>query len=121
MRLKLADFGLATELQATQIDGGRAKIVKDSGGSPSFMAPESIETKDGRTTRHVSSFEVDIWSVGVVCFTALAGESPFAAGDAEVTYKRILDNEYEFPDNVNISDDARDCIDRILRTDPSDR
>jgi len=121
MQLKLADFGLATELQATQIDGGCAKIVKGSGGSPAFMAPESIKAKDGRITRHAPSFEVDIWSVGVVCFTALAGRSPFAASDVEATYGRILDNEFEFLDDVDVSDDARDLISRILRTDPSDR
>lgn len=121
MQLKLSDFGLARELQATQTNGGCATIAKGSGGSPAFMAPESIKTRTGRTTRHTPSFEVDVWSVGVICFNTLVGKSPFATDDNEVTYQRILDNEYDFPDDIGIAEDARDLIGRLLRTDPSDR
>ena len=51
----------------------------------------------------------------------ILGKSPFATDDAEVTYQRILDNEYDFPGDIDISKDARDLIGRLLRTDPSDR
>ena len=121
MQLKLSGFGLARELQATQTNGRSVTIAKGSGGSPAFMAPESIKTKAGRTTRHTPSFEVDVWSVGAVCFNTLVGKSPFATDDADVTYQRILDNEYDFPGDIDISKDARDLIGRLLRTDPSDR
>ena len=126
MQLKLSGFGLAVELQATRANGGRAAIAKGGSGLPAFTAPESIKTKAGRTTCHTPSFEVDIWSVGAVCFNNLVGKSPFATNDAatndaEVTYQRILDNDYDFPDGNDISDDGRDLIDRLLRTDPSDR
>ena len=121
MQLKLSGFGLAVELQATRTNGRSASITKGGGGLPAFTAPESIKTKAGRTTCHTPSFEVDIWSVGAVCFNNLVGKSPFATNDAEVTYQRILDNDYDFPDGNDISDDARDLIDRLLRTDPSDR
>jgi serine/threonine protein kinase len=122
MQLKLADFGLAKELQATQTNGGRTTIVKGGSGSPAYMAPESIKTKGGRANRHLPSFEIDVWSVGVVSFSSLVGRTPFVnAGDVDATYQRILDNDYEFPEGIDISKDARDLIDRLLRTDPSDR
>jgi serine/threonine protein kinase len=121
MQLKLSGFGLARELQATQTNGGCTNIAKGGGGSPAFMAPESVKTKAGRTTRHAPSFEVDVWSVGVVCFNALVGKSPFATDDTEATYQRILDNEYDFSDGADISEDARNLISRLLQTDPSDR
>lgn len=62
MQLKIGDFGLATKLD---FDGERKKTIC---GTPNYIAPEILESKDGH------SYEVDIWSLGVIIYTFLIGK-----------------------------------------------
>jgi polo-like kinase 1 len=67
------------------------------------------------------SYEVDIWSLGVIIYTLIIGKPPFETTDVKATYDRIKKNNYSFPDHVAISDPAKDLITRILSKDPSRR
>lgn len=51
----------------------------------------------------------------------IIGKPPFETNDVKTTYKRIRMNNYSFPDNVTITDLARDIITKILNNDPSIR
>lgn len=82
MELKLGDFGLATKLE---FDGERKRTIC---GTPNYIAPEVLEGKKGH------SFEVDIWSFGVIMYTLLIGKPPFETSDVKTTYKRIKMNMY---------------------------
>lgn len=106
MEIKLADFGLATKLE---FDGDRKRTVC---GTPNYIAPEILEGKHGH------SYEVDIWSLGVIIFTLLIGKPPFETSKVKTTYRRIKDNAYGFPEHILISDEARDLVTRILNLDP---
>jgi len=53
MEIKLGDFGLATKLE---YEGEKKKTIC---GTPNYIAPEILEGKG-------HSYEVDIWSVGVI-------------------------------------------------------
>ena len=65
---------------------------------PTFLiAPEILQSKNGH------SFEVDVWSTGVIIYTLLVGKPPFEAKDVEATYKRILTNSFTFPENQQLS------------------
>ena len=64
---------------------------------------------------------MDIWSIGVIIYTLIIGKPPFETSDVKTTYKRIRMNAYNFPDNVAISDSARDLITQILNNDPAKR
>jgi polo-like kinase 1 len=64
---------------------------------------------------------VDIWSIGVIIYTLIIGKPPFETQDVKTTYKRIRMNAYNFPDQVAITDAARDIITQILNNDPSKR
>jgi polo-like kinase 1 len=97
MEVKIGDFGLATKLE---FDGERKRTIC---GTPNYIAPEVLEGKQGH------SYEVDI------------GKPPFETSDVKTTYKRIRMNAYSFPENVPISDAARDLITKILNSDPSKR
>lgn len=107
MKLKVGDFGLAAKLQ-NEIE--RRMTVC---GTPNYIAPELLEGKKGH------SFEVDIWSTGVVMYTLLVGKPPYQSKDVKSTYKRILANSYSYPENITISNEARTLISRMLEVSPS--
>jgi polo-like kinase 1 len=109
MEVKIGDFGLATKLE---FDGERKRTIC---GTPNYIAPEVLEGKQGH------SYEVDIWSLGVIIYTLIIGKPPFETSDVKTTYKRIRMNAYNFPENVAISDQARSLITLILNNDPSKR
>lgn len=48
-------------------------------------------------------------------------QPPFETPDVKATYKKIKNNQYGFPDNVPISDAAKQLITRILNLDPMRR
>ena len=98
MQIKIGDFGLATKLE---FDGDRKRTIC---GTPNSIAPEILEGKQGH------SYEVDIWSLGVIIYTLLIGKPPFETSDVKTTYKRIKMNAYSFPEHVQISQQSRDLV-----------
>ena len=54
-------------------------------------------------------------------FALLCGKPPFESKDVKSTYRRILDNNYSFPENCNVSDNSKDIIRSLLRTKPDER
>lgn len=60
------------------------------------------------------SFEVDIWSLGVIMYTLLVGQPPFETSDVKETYSRIRNNVYEYPMSGSVSATAKDLISRML-------
>ena len=77
MEIKLGDFGLATKLD---FDGEKKRTIC---GTPNYIAPEVLEGKSGH------SYEVDIWSPGVIIYTLIIGKPPFETTDVKATYRRI--------------------------------
>jgi polo-like kinase 1 len=51
----------------------------------------------------------------------LIGKPPFETSDTKTTYNRILKNNYSFPTNTPISEEAKDLIKKILVLEPSKR
>ena len=109
MELKVGDFGLATKLE---FDGERKRTVC---GTPNYIAPEILEGKTGH------SFEVDVWSLGVIMYTLIIGKPPFETNNVKETYKRIKLGNYSFPENALISEPAKDLIQSILVLEPQRR
>lgn len=109
MEVKIGDFGLACKLE---FDGERKRTIC---GTPNYIAPEVLEGKQGH------SYEVDVWSIGVIIYTLIIGKPPFETSDVKTTYKRIRMNAYSFPEQTPISDPARDLITKILNNDPAKR
>ena len=67
------------------------------------------------------SYEVDIWSIGVIMFTLLFGKPPFEDNTVEQTYENIKNNRYVFPAQIPCSLAVKDLINRILVMDPAKR
>lgn len=95
MEIKIGDFGLATKVE---FEGERKRTVC---GTPNYIAPEILESKNGH------SYEVDIWSLGVIIYTLLIGKPPFETNDVKSTYRRIRMNAYSFPEHIPISNGAK--------------
>eukprot|EP00761_Pharyngomonas_kirbyi_P014910 gb/GECH01014941.1/.p1 GENE.gb/GECH01014941.1/~~gb/GECH01014941.1/.p1 ORF type:complete len:654 (+),score=134.41 gb/GECH01014941.1/:1-1962(+) len=108
-KIKIGDFGLAAQLEH---DGERKLTVC---GTPNYIAPEIISGKNGH------SYEVDIWSIGVILYTLLFGKPPFETDNVKTTYRMIKTNQYNFPEHVRVSPEAKALIKRILTTHPEHR
>lgn len=109
MQIRVGDFGLATRVI---FDGEKKRTIC---GTPNYIAPEVLSSRTGH------SFEVDIWSIGVILYTLLVGRPPFETSNVKSTYKRIRMNQYTFPDHVEISEAGKDLIQKLLKTEPKER
>lgn len=76
METKVGDFGLATKLD---YDGEKKRTIC---GTPNYIAPEILDGKCGH------SYEVDIWSLGVIIYTFIIGKPPFETPEVKTTYKK---------------------------------
>ena len=100
MELKLGDFGLATNIGVNNHDNV-------PGGTTNYMPPEAISQKK-------YSYGNDIWAVGIIMYYLIIGKLPFNQKDDNKTKEKIKALEYEFPDDVLISNAAKDLIQQIL-------
>ena len=107
--VKIIDFGLAQHVD-NKYGLSDAKV-----GSPYFTAPDVIKGYYGK--------EWDVWSLGVVLYVLLSGHYPFKAKRHSVIQHVIVNNPVEFPRDYwrNISDEAKDLIERMLCKTPLKR
>ena len=80
------------------------------------MAPECLEKAAAETTP-----AIDVWAIGVMFFAMLYGELPFNRSDEKELVKSIRNDPVKFPNNVPITDGAKDALRRMLDKDPSKR
>ncbi|XP_050190713.1 myosin light chain kinase, smooth muscle-like [Myiozetetes cayanensis] len=108
-RLKIIDFGLARRLAPDT-------PVKVLHGTPEFMAPEVVAFEP-------VSFSTDMWSVGVICYILLSGESPFQGDTDMETLSNITAARWDFEEETfsEISPQAKDFISQLLQKDPRHR
>jgi serine/threonine protein kinase len=84
-------------------------------GTPQYLSPEVILNKG-------HNFATDHWSLGVVIYEMIAGENPFFFDDMpqmELFESIVRERYYPLADEV--SDDAFEVIDGLLRKDPTRR
>ena len=110
-RLKIGDFGLACRLER---DDERKTTIC---GTPNYIAPEVLAGSKGGG----HSYEVDVWSIGVILYTLFVGTPPFQTSDVHATYKRIRANAYAFPETPRVSERAEALIRSCLAPKPADR
>ena len=106
-KVKLADFGFSRLLDETEF----AKTIL---GSPLNMAPEILEAVPYTS-------KADIWSLGVCFYQLLFGRFPYVGSDLNDLYWNIKKGDLEFPEEVSISSEAKDIIQRMLIADPENR
>ncbi|TNN44311.1 Myosin light chain kinase, smooth muscle [Liparis tanakae] len=103
--IKIIDFGLASRLEADT-------PLKVMHGTPEFVAPEVINYEP-------VFFTTDMWSIGVVCYILLSGESPFQGNTDAETLALVTAAQWEFDEESfdEITDEAKDFISSLLSKD----
>jgi serine/threonine protein kinase len=81
--------------------------MREQCGTPAYIAPEILRNKNGY------SFNVDIWSAGVVLYAMLYGTVPFKAGSMEELHSLILKGKYSLKDII--SKEGREMFGRLLK------
>ncbi|XP_056881527.1 myosin light chain kinase, smooth muscle-like [Takifugu flavidus] len=104
-QIKIIDFGLASKLEDN-------KPLMVMHGTPEFVAPEVISYEP-------VGLETDMWSIGVICFILLSGESPFQGNSDTETLALVTEASYEFDEESfeDISEQAKDFIRSLLKKD----
>ena len=84
-------------------------------GSEDYIAPEIIQGEP-------SGAPADLWSLGVILYLLLSGDSPFKGHTELVTFQNILNIAYQFKDDEpNFTTQAKDLISKLLVIDPHER
>ncbi|XP_068215426.1 MAP kinase-activated protein kinase 2-like isoform X1 [Palaemon carinicauda] len=111
--LKLTDFGFAK-------DSFSKESLQTPCYTPYYVAPEVLGPE-----KYDKS--CDIWSLGVIMYILLCGFPPFYSNHGHAISpgmkKRIRTGQYTFPNPewANVSQDAKELIKGMLRTDPEER
>ncbi|XP_052202355.1 calcium-dependent protein kinase 24-like isoform X2 [Diospyros lotus] len=107
-KLKATDFGLSIFYKPGQ-------YYSDVVGSPYYVAPEVLHRYYGP--------EIDVWSAGVILYILLSGVPPFWAETDSGIFQQILKGKLDFESEPwpNISDSAKDLIQKMLCRDPRKR
>ncbi|KAF7268936.1 hypothetical protein GWI33_017991, partial [Rhynchophorus ferrugineus] len=108
-RIKIIDFGLARKFDPD-------KKLQVLFGTPEFVAPEVVNFD-------AIGYGTDMWSVGVICYVLLSGLSPFMGSTDVETMANVTIAKYDFDDEafINISDNAKDFIKKLLLKDLDQR
>ncbi|XP_015265835.1 PREDICTED: serine/threonine-protein kinase PLK4 [Gekko japonicus] len=106
MNIKIADFGLATQLRMPH------EKHYTMCGTPNYISPEIA-------TRSAHGLESDVWSLGCMYYTLLVGKPPFDTDTVKNTLNKVVLADYEMPAFLSI--EAQDLIHQLLRKNPADR
>jgi 3-phosphoinositide dependent protein kinase-1 len=81
-------------------------------GTAEYVSPELLREKSACKAS-------DLWALGCIIYQLLAGRPPFKAANEYLTFQKIMNLEYHFPDGF--PDKARDLVERLLVLDPAHR
>lgn len=106
--LKAIDFGLSTFFLP-------GKMLSDIVGSAYYVAPEVLRKK--------YSSQCDIWSCGVILYILLCGIPPFYAETEMAIFRAVVKGDIDFESHPwpRISDEAKDCVKKMLTRDVNSR
>ncbi|KAM3863802.1 serine/threonine kinase 17a like [Diretmus argenteus] len=107
--IRIVDFGLSRRMDSVT-------EVKEIIGTPEYMAPEIMNYEP-------ISIATDMWSIGVLTYIMLTGESPFLGDDKQETYLNISQVNVDYSQDTfeGVSPLAVDFIKSLLVKNPRKR
>ncbi|XP_042148214.1 calcium/calmodulin-dependent protein kinase type II alpha chain isoform X37 [Ixodes scapularis] len=108
--VKLADFGLAIEVQ------GEQQAWYGFAGTPGYLSPEVLK-------KDPYGKPVDIWACGVILYILLVGYPPFWDEDQHRLYMQIKAGAYDYPSPEwdTVTPEAKNLINSMLTVNPAKR
>ncbi|XP_076264380.1 calcium/calmodulin-dependent protein kinase II isoform X3 [Rhynchophorus ferrugineus] len=108
--VKLADFGLAIEVQ------GEQQAWFGFAGTPGYLSPEVLK-------KEPYGKPVDIWACGVILYILLVGYPPFWDEDQHRLYAQIKAGAYDYPSPEwdTVTPEAKNLINQMLTVNPVKR
>ncbi|ODN03986.1 Calcium/calmodulin-dependent protein kinase type II delta chain [Orchesella cincta] len=108
--VKLADFGLAIEVQ------GEQQAWFGFAGTPGYLSPEVLK-------KEPYGKPVDIWACGVILYILLVGYPPFWDEDQHRLYAQIKAGAYDYPSPEwdTVTAEAKNLINLMLTVNPNKR
>lgn len=108
--VKLADFGLAIEVQ------GEQQAWFGFAGTPGYLSPEVLR-------KDPYGKPVDVWACGVILYILLVGYPPFWDEDQHRLYAQIKAGAYDYPSPEwdTVTPEAKNLINSMLTVNPAKR
>jgi len=107
--IKLCDFGCAGRLR-------QGEFLQTFCGTINYMSPEMVK-------RRQYGVSVDMWSLGVILYVAMAGYHPFEDND-HTQLKRLIEGgcyNFKSPEWSEISPSGKELISAMMEVDPNAR
>ena len=83
-------------------------------GTAEYVSPEVLGDKP-------AGFGADIWALGIMIYQMFCGRTPFKEKTNYLIFRKIEELKIEYSSNVNITEEAKDLISKILVKEPSKR
>jgi serine/threonine protein kinase len=111
--LYLTDFGIACKYNSSNNN------IIHSGGTPIYVAPETLLKKS-------NNFTVDYFSLGIIIYELIFNKTPYNGKNAkdileEVLYKEIIIKYSDIPNNHFFNSNICDFVNRLLKRKSEER
>ena len=108
--IKIADFGFSKRLKY------KSQVNRTICGTPLYMAPQVVEY-------NAYSYKADIWSLGVILFELLNGQTPFHASSRPEFEKKVRACQFTLRDHTidNLTVESVLFLGNCLRHNEDDR
>ncbi|KAG9295590.1 hypothetical protein G9A89_000955 [Geosiphon pyriformis] len=111
MHIKVTDFGTAKILEKNT-DGEEDDRANSFVGTAEYVSPELLKEK-------AACKSSDFWALGCIVYQLIAGRPPFKGSNEYMTFQKIVNLEYDFPEGF--PDIARDLVQKLLVLKPAER
>eukprot|EP00171_Calliarthron_tuberculosum_P018605 IDg18605t1 len=83
-------------------------------GTEEYIAPEMVNGNN-------QSSAVDWWTLGILIYEMLTGTTPFKGNGTNDTFDKIVKSDVKWPEDIQVSQDCKSLVKKLLRRDPGKR